>query len=56
MALAIMKEAGEIYDRLPRDTVYLGVLSLDGTIRSVDGMFPAILAAKRIGIKVLYLS
>ncbi|WP_019377563.1 YifB family Mg chelatase-like AAA ATPase [Virgibacillus halodenitrificans] len=55
MAIGIMKEAGDIKYPLPKDAAYLGVLSLDGCIKSVDGMLPAILAAKKEKIKILYL-
>ncbi|WP_233879565.1 YifB family Mg chelatase-like AAA ATPase [Virgibacillus halodenitrificans] len=55
MAIGIMKEAGDIKFPLPEDAAYLGVLSLDGSIKSVDGMLPAILAAKKEKIKILYL-
>lgn len=55
MAIGIMKEAGEIQSSIPDDTAFLGLLSLDGTIKSVDGMLPAIIAAKKENIKILYL-
>lgn len=55
MAIGVMKEAGEIKDEIPADAAFLGVLSLDGTIKSVEGMLPAIIAAKKEGFKILYL-
>ncbi|RKQ34269.1 YifB family Mg chelatase-like AAA ATPase [Oceanobacillus halophilus] len=55
MAIAVMKEAEEITDAIPDDAAFLGVLSLDGTIKSVAGMLPAIVAARREGFKILYL-
>ncbi|GAA0432141.1 YifB family Mg chelatase-like AAA ATPase [Lentibacillus halophilus] len=55
MAIGIMKEAGEIKDAIPDAAAFLGVLSLDGTIKPVDGMLPAIVAAKKEGFKQLYL-
>src|SRR5699024_3615690 len=55
MAIGVMKEAGEIRYPIPADAAFLGLLSLDGSIKAVDGMLPAILAAKREGIKILYL-
>ncbi|MFD2760895.1 hypothetical protein [Lentibacillus juripiscarius] len=33
MAIGIMKEAGDIKDAIPDDAAFLGVLSLDGTIK-----------------------
>jgi magnesium chelatase family protein len=40
---------------LPKDAGFLGVLSLSGEVKSVEGMLPAILSAKRQGFKILYL-
>ncbi|MUV37155.1 uncharacterized protein JNUCC1_00961 [Lentibacillus sp. JNUCC-1] len=55
MAIGIMKETGEIKDQIPEAAAFLGVLSLDGSIKPVEGMLPAIMAAKKAGYKVLYL-
>jgi len=55
MAIAVMKEADEIKDKIPENAAFLGVLSLDGTIKPVEGMLPAIMAAKKEGVKILYL-
>ncbi|WP_170007293.1 YifB family Mg chelatase-like AAA ATPase [Bacillus fonticola] len=55
MAVGIMKEAGYIHDPIPEDVAFLGVLSLDGSIRPVEGMLPAILAAKNEKIQTVYL-
>ncbi len=55
MAIGIMKEAGDVKDPIPEGAAFLGVLSLDGSIKPVDGMLPAIIAAKKEGFKVLYL-
>lgn len=54
MAIGVLKEADEFTDPIPEQTAFLGVLSLDGTIHSVEGMLPAIVAARRQGFKVLY--
>ena len=69
LAPANLKKAGSHYDlpillsilcasgsvRRPRsDTAFLGELGLDGQIRSVSGVLPMALAAKREGIKVLF--
>lgn len=50
-----MKEADEFRYPIPDKAAFLGVLSLDGKIRSVEGMLPAIIAAKKIGNEILYL-
>lgn len=55
MAIGIMKEAKEIKDPIPKHACFLGVLSLNGTIKAVNGMLPAIIAARQQGFKVLYL-
>ncbi|WP_082918175.1 magnesium chelatase domain-containing protein [Oceanobacillus sp. Castelsardo] len=55
MAIGIMKEAKEIKHPIPKDTAFLGVISLDGSIKPVEGMLPAIIAAKKEGFKILYL-
>ncbi|MFY3790509.1 YifB family Mg chelatase-like AAA ATPase [Ureibacillus sp. MALMAid1270] len=55
MAIGVMNEAGEIKDKIPNDAAFLGVLSLDGSIKSVEGMLPAIIAARKEGFKILYL-
>lgn len=55
MAIGVMKEAGEIKDPIPTNAAFLGVLSLDGSIKPVNGMLPAIIAARKENIKILYL-
>src|SRR5699024_285655 len=55
MAIAIMGEADEIRDPIPEQAAFLGVLSLDGSIKPVDGMLPAIISARQEGFEILYL-
>ena len=55
MAVGLMKEVGHFSEKIPEEVVFLGVLSLDGSIKSVEGMMPAIIAAKQEGFKTLYL-
>ncbi|SHG04021.1 magnesium chelatase family protein [Ornithinibacillus halophilus] len=55
MAIGVMKEAGEIKHPIPNGAAFLGVLSLDGSIKPVDGMLPSIIAARKEGLKILYL-
>ena len=51
--LSILCAAGEI--RRPRsDSAFLGEVSLDGQIRSVSGVLPMALAAKKAGIRALF--
>ncbi|MCT2537158.1 YifB family Mg chelatase-like AAA ATPase [Aquibacillus koreensis] len=55
MAIGAMYEAGVIQDKIPKGAAFLGVLSLDGSIKPVGGMLPAVLAAKNEGFSILYL-
>jgi magnesium chelatase family protein len=55
MAIAVLQCLHELEVLVPEDTGFLGALSLDGSIQPVEGMLPAILAAKRLGIKKLYM-
>lgn len=55
MAIGILKEKGELKERVPEDSVFIGVLSLDGTVEKVEGMFPALIAATSLGFKRVYL-
>lgn len=55
MAIGIMKESGDFKNAIPEDAAFLGVLSLDGSIKPVNGMLLAIMAAKKEKIKKLYL-
>lgn len=51
--LSILCANGEI--RRPRsDSAFLGEVSLDGQIRSVNGVLPMALAAKRSGVRTLF--
>ena len=51
--LAIMAAAGEI--RCPgEDCAFLGEVALDGTVRSVSGVLPMVLAAKQEGIRTIF--
>ncbi|KFZ32181.1 hypothetical protein JS44_15405 [Anoxybacillus flavithermus] len=48
MAIGILKVKGKLEQPIPSHIAFLGSLSLDGTIQPVDGMLPAILAAKNL--------
>lgn len=54
MGIAILKEAGEIKEEIDDHTAFIGVLSLDGSIHKVEGMLPAVIAAKKLGFKRMY--
>ncbi len=55
MALGVLLSMNEIHVKLSEDFAFIGALSLDGGIQPVEGMLPAILAAKRLGLKRLYM-
>jgi magnesium chelatase family protein len=55
IAIGILKCLDVIKEEIPASTAFLGALSLDGRIKSVDGILPSLLAAKQLGIKKLYL-
>ncbi|MDN3017875.1 magnesium chelatase domain-containing protein [Paenibacillus sp. BSR1-1] len=51
MAISQLLSLHELDLVIPEGTGFLGALSLDGSIQLVEGMLPAALAAKRLGIK-----
>ena len=55
IALGVLKSDEFIEEKIPKDAAFIGALSLDGSITPVQGMLPAVLAAKRLGIKNLFL-
>lgn len=55
MAIGVLKEMGEFKESIPEDVVFIGALSLDGSVQKVEGMLPALLAAKSLGFKRVYL-
>ena len=40
---------------IPIETAFIGALSLDGMVVKAEGMLPALISAKRIGLKRVYL-
>ncbi|MGG5255414.1 YifB family Mg chelatase-like AAA ATPase [Neobacillus sp. SM06] len=55
IAMAILLELGEINPRIPDSSAFIGALSLDGSVHVVESMLPAVIAAKKLGLKKLYL-
>jgi magnesium chelatase family protein len=55
IAIGILCNLNEITIEIPETTGFMGSLSLDGSIQSVEGMLAAILTAKKVGLKRLYL-
>ncbi len=54
IAVAILVALGKITS-IPRNTVFLGILSLDGSIRTIDGILPLITAAVELEFKNIIL-
>ncbi|MFZ2500495.1 MAG: YifB family Mg chelatase-like AAA ATPase [Minisyncoccia bacterium] len=53
LALAYLIAAGDL-EPLVEETLFIGELALDGTLRSARGVLPQVLAAKRRGIKKIF--
>jgi magnesium chelatase family protein len=51
----ILKSGGFLKEDIPEDAGFIGALSLDGTVLPVEGMIAAVLAAKKLKLKKLYL-
>lgn len=55
MAIGMLISMNELKVQIPPDTAFIGALSLAGHIRPVEGMLPAVLAARRLGIHTIYM-
>lgn len=55
IAIAALKEVNMIKVPIPMDTGFIGALSLDGMIVKAEGMLPALISAKGLGLKKIYL-
>jgi magnesium chelatase family protein len=55
MAICVLLSIGELKVKISPHTGFIGALSLYGEILPVEGMLPAVLAAKRLGLKRLYM-
>lgn len=53
LALAYLIAAGDLA-ALPEKMLFIGELALDGTLRSVRGVLPQVLVAKRRGVKIIF--
>jgi magnesium chelatase family protein len=49
IAIAVLRAEGRVRPPGPRETVYVAELGLDGSVRPVRGVLPAVLAAARAG-------
>jgi magnesium chelatase family protein len=55
IAIGILKSMNVIMGPISSNTGFIGALSLDGSVLSVEGMLPAVLAAMKIGLTTLYM-
>ena len=55
IAIGVLKSGKFLKEKIPMDAGFIGALSLDGTILPVEGMIAAILAAKKLKLKKLFL-
>ena len=55
IAIAVLKNIGIVEKETLEDKVFLGELSLDGTINPIIGVLPMCIESKRIGIKKIIL-
>jgi magnesium chelatase family protein len=53
--VAALKELKVIKEEIKLDTAFIGTLSLNGTIESAEGLLPALIAAKALGLKLIYI-
>lgn len=51
MAIGVVMEMELFPLKIPDNVAFLGSLSLDGTVQPIEGILPALLAAKHIGLK-----
>jgi magnesium chelatase family protein len=54
IAIAALKELNVIKEEIQKDTAFIGALSLDGTVEKAEGMLPALVSAKGLGLKRVY--
>ncbi|MCH6269281.1 YifB family Mg chelatase-like AAA ATPase [Neobacillus citreus] len=55
MVIGVLMSLHELEVSVPKEVGFIGALSLDGAVQSVDGLLPAILAAKKLGLRRLYI-
>jgi magnesium chelatase family protein len=55
LAIGVLLSMEEISVGSSETTAFLGAMSLDGGVRAVEGMLPAVLVAKKLGISKVYM-
>jgi magnesium chelatase family protein len=54
IAIGILKSINILKEEIPENCAFFGALSLDGTVQPVRGILPAIIGAKKQGIKKVF--
>ncbi|WP_066321152.1 YifB family Mg chelatase-like AAA ATPase [Bacillus sp. FJAT-29814] len=55
IAIGVLGSLHELDAVIPADTAFVGALSLDGAVQPVEGLLPAVLAAKTLGVRRAYI-
>ncbi|MDR6998877.1 ATP-binding protein [Neobacillus niacini] len=55
MAISVLLSLKELTVTIPEEIGFIGALSLDGLVQPFEGMLAAVLAAKKLGLRKLYL-
>lgn len=55
IAIAALKELNMNKGEIPIDAAFIGALSLDSMVVKVEGMLPALISARGLGLKKIYL-
>jgi magnesium chelatase family protein len=55
IAIAALKELKVIKEEIKLDTAFIGTLALDGSIESAEGLLSALISAKALGLKLIYI-
>lgn len=56
IAVGILAATAQINPELPKEFLFIGELSLDGSVRGVHGVLPLVLAARELGINKVVVS
>jgi magnesium chelatase family protein len=55
MAIGLLMSLHELEVKIPENTGFIGALSLDGSLKPVEGMLAAVLGARKIGLHRLFI-
>lgn len=55
IAVGILSASGQIHDKTYKDYIFIGELSLDGSVKKVRGVLPMLISARTMGFKKVIL-